>query len=203
MNRKTNWIFQTTLINYAVYFFLLILTIGCSNSRPSVFRNKADLMRYIEDEKNGLYKKVNCDNDISMKLFSIPSLLLNDFNASSNNFMYLKLCYSKKNKELLPQVDGSEYSALLQTLSFRMTEFIKVKLSQGKTIEPVGVYFQPTYNMATSNDVLIVLDRKDIDASPKLTIVIREFGVGVGKQSFQFFTDDLEYLTAVSIKESN
>jgi hypothetical protein len=95
-------------------------------------------------------------------------------------------------KEALHQTTLDEYGDLLNTLSFRMHEYVSMTTAKQDTI-PVGDFMlNRTFGMSSSTDVLFVFDRakaKDVDW---VQFNLNEFGLGVGNQRFRFDVDDLE-----------
>jgi hypothetical protein len=79
------------------------------------------------------------------------------------------------------------YSAWLQKLTFEMKDFIHLETASGDSIPPDLCHMERSYGLHKSRSFLLMFPsplqngRKD----QKLTLRLKEFGLGVGQMSFQ------------------
>jgi hypothetical protein len=186
-----------------LYCFFLM---SCS-STPK-YLSPPELNKFILEEENGLKKTVEI-NGYKIEVINRPTDLwvhqevgddpvtenmLNQLRPKYSNYYYFLVSLSRNNKEALHQLDGgmSQYSELVQTLSFRMAEFANLTTSLQDTI-PVGdAMLNRTYGMSTSTDLLFVFNKSKTENSDWLQFNLNEFGLGIGNQRFRFRRQDLE-----------
>jgi hypothetical protein len=108
-------------------------------------------------------------------------------------FHYFALSISKDNKEALhpPSAAGS-YSELLQTLSFRMDNYVNLTAPVADTIPVLDFALNRTYGLHQSTDLLFVFSKAETSEKQWMQFNLREFGLGVGDQRFRFRMKDLE-----------
>ncbi|MDN4167085.1 hypothetical protein QWY31_16360 [Cytophagales bacterium LB-30] len=117
-------------------------------------------------------------------------------------YYYFVLHLSENDRELLYSPRNyPKYGELLQALSFRIHEFVKAKGSNGEEIPLVDYYFQPTYGMSSSNDILLVFEKQAARHSDDLTLILKDFGAGTGDHSFVFDVPHLENLPELSFTQ--
>jgi hypothetical protein len=107
-------------------------------------------------------------------------------------YYYFILSLSHNNKEALHQTGGAEYSELVQTLSFRMSEYVSMTTVSGDTIPVSDFMLNRTYGMSSTTDVLFVFSKEKAAGKEWIQFNLNEFGLGVGNQRFRFETRDLE-----------
>ncbi len=186
-----NLIFKYTKL--IIISLSLLVFCGCKTS----LETKHEILSYINDEKNGLTKSSQ-SNGVDFKVNFLP-WQVQTFNKNQLSFTidektkssfktkyYFLISFSKGDKELLRQLNANEYSELVQILAFRMSEFVKIKLSNGKVIEPLSCLFQQTYGLSKANQLLVIFDCKDFKKQEKFKILINEFGLRTGDLLFSF-----------------
>ncbi|WP_156131428.1 hypothetical protein [Pedobacter kyungheensis] len=167
----------------------------CSCKAP--LKNRSEVFSYIDEERNGLVKS-NQSNGIDCKVNFLPWQLQASNKSQSeiainektkNTFKsqyYFLISFSKDKKELLRQLSANEYSEMVQTLAFRMTDYIKIRLADGKVIKPLSCLFQQTYGLSNANQLLVIFNQADFKTEETFTILINEFGFRTGNLSFSF-----------------
>lgn len=173
-----------------------------------------EFVNYIQDEDNGLHKQAEM-NGIVTELTYKPTdiwvhLELGESQTTQrrkdslrrhyNNYHYFTVSLSKDNKEALHSSASSmmQYSELVQTLSFRMNEYVTLTTSAQDTI-PVGDFsLDRTYGLSSATSLLFVFTREKTESAEWLQFNLNEFGLGTGNQRFRFKNKDL--LKAPSIK---
>ncbi|TJZ53573.1 hypothetical protein FAZ15_16160 [Sphingobacterium olei] len=187
-----------------ILLILSIFLLFTACRRPSHFDDRASLLSYIENPQNGLLQEIKLANGMVLNAYFLPAALLlgSDIksNTSLNDKIYLVLGFSLNNKELLAQLDAQTYGTIIQTMSFNMEQFLHITLDTDESIESLGVFFQPTYNMSQRNNLFVVMNKAKLYKSKKITIRLEEFGLGIGEQDFEFKTGDVKYITSVLIK---
>jgi hypothetical protein len=109
-------------------------------------------------------------------------------------YYYFVVSFSKNSKEALQQVDGglSQYSELVQTMAFRMGDYVSLTTSSRDTI-PLGDFMlNRTYGLSQATDVLFVFNREKAKGKEWLQLNLKEFGLGVGVLRFRFSRSDLD-----------
>jgi hypothetical protein len=115
-------------------------------------------------------------------------------------YYYFILSLSHNNKEALHQSSGEQYSDLVQTLSFRMAEYVTLTTAASDTI-PVGDFMlNRTFGMSPSTDLLFVFSKEKAKEKEWVQFNLNEFGLGVGNQRFRFRTKDLEGLPEIKFE---
>lgn len=180
---------------------ITLLLFSCQN-RPTT---KAELLNFIRDSKNGLQKEKKIGM-ISATLTCMPLQLLTVAKKSSkkvstpfvtlfkNDKQFFVWSLSANNRELLKQLDYNRYSELIQVLSFRMSEFVKLIPDKGNAIMPEICQFQQTFGISRSNNLLIVFRKKELQTSGHFTIRIAEFGLNTGTLDYDFNAKDIKEL---------
>jgi hypothetical protein len=185
--------FIATLFIWALY--------GCESKRLS----QNQYTEYISDESNGLTKSVDIGNTtvgvsyrptdlwVLQELGDSPMTeeKINDARKKYSPNIYFILSLTTDDKEALHQ-SGQQYSDLLQTLSFRMNEYVSLTTSSNDTI-PVGDFIlNRTYGMSGSTDILFVFNKEKAKDSNWIQFNLNEFGLGIGNQRFRFDINDIE-----------
>jgi hypothetical protein len=117
---------------------------------------------------------------------------VNELRKRYDPYLYFVVSLSKNDREALHQVDRAQYGDLVQTMSFRMPEYVTMTTSDHDTI-PVGDFMlNRTYGMSTSTDLLFVFSREKAKDREWVQFNLNEFGLGVGNQRFRFRTEDLK-----------
>ncbi len=109
-------------------------------------------------------------------------------------YYYFILSLSRDSKEALHQLDGGmgQYSALVQTLSFRMREYVTLTTSARDTIPVADFMLNRTFGLSQSTDLLFVFAREKARNDEWVQFNLDEFGLGVGNQRFRFRREDLD-----------
>lgn len=172
-----------------------------------------ELLAYLRDPAHGLRKSVEM-NGVTMNIMYRPAdfLIEQELAAGIGDIGKLEKKYSKNYYFLMSlSADGKEavqaatmphyqYSELLQTLSFRLGEFIHATTSRQDTIPLHNSVYTSTFGMGTSNDVLLAF-RKDSIAAPEwIQLNIGEFGLGLGRHNLRFQQDDINALPRLKKK---
>ena len=170
-----------------IFAVLMLWNLSCKKR----FLDHKELSIYISEPANGLLKTVQ-QGQIKAELFYQPKDMLSRANAENSNNLYFILNLSANGKEVLRQLKFSEYSELVQTLAFRMPEFSTISTEQVKAFHAKTCYFNQTYGLGKSNQLLVTFEQKNILSSDEIHIKIKEFGLNIGDLDFTFKTSDIK-----------
>ncbi len=189
---------------YKILFILLLFQASCS--APSYLKPE-ELNAFILDADNGLIQKSEV-NGYSIEVMYKPTDLWVEQEVENGNVndekikslrrkydpnYYFILNLSKNNKEAL-QVDGAfgQYSELVQTLSFRMNQYVNLTTATQDTIPTADFILNRTYGLSNATSLLFVFNKEKAKNKQWVQFNLNEFGLGVGNQRFRFKTKDLE-----------
>jgi len=189
---------------------LLTVTVVVCFSCKKAIKNRQQLIAFLNDPDNGLQKSEQV-GDMKIMLTYKPWQLMeanphgitqgkdgtNMFEFKDKMFFVLSL--SVKNKEVLKQLPFSQYSEMIQVLSFRMNEFIDMVPGDKKPVEPLECIFQQTYGMGMANNILIVFGKTNLFAAENLKIRIKEFGLNTGNLNFEFQNNEIKKLQNITL----
>jgi len=193
----------------ALYLVIVAMILCIASCTPGPLTTE-QYAAYIADEDNGLRKSVTSNGTTITVSYRPADLLVKQSLAGSispdvikerrkqySQYLYFVLGLSSGNRETLHATSGDTYSGLLQTLSFRMNDFITLTTSAGDTI-PVGDFMlNRTYGMGTSTDVLVVFSGEKVKGREWIQFNLNEFGLVAGNQRFRFDVKDLRESPAV------
>lgn len=196
-------------------YMIVFISAACS---PGVLTPE-ELNAYVRDEGNGLRKAAEV-NDFRAEVTYRPTDLwvhqevsndtisqekVEELRKRYGQYYYFILSLSRNNREALHAAGGGmeHYSSLVQTLSFRMADYVTLTTAVHDTI-PVGDFIlNRTYGMSSSTDLLFVFSRKDVKDSPWVQFNLNEFGLGIGNQRFRFKTSDLNQAPGIDFEKTN
>ena len=153
-----------------LHLTVLILMIGFINActHPKEL-SKEDLLKYINESKNGLVKEQEI-NGVKINLAYRPSsllvqqeletgqkkdsLLLPQLQKKYGTQYYFMLSYSKHGKEVIRQLGSfGRYSDMLQVMAFQMHQYINVTTEKKDTVPLADYQFEQTYGMSAGNNL--------------------------------------------------
>lgn len=196
-------------------WWLSLLAISCSPE----FVTPEELQAYVLDGDNGLRKTIAV-NDYKVEVTYRPTDLwvkqeLGNNPASADaieklrkkydSYYYFILSLSRNNKEALHSLDGgmTQYSELVQTMSFRMTDYVTMTTNANDTI-PVGDFIlNRTYGMSPSTDLLFVFNKEKALKKDWIQFNLNEFGLEVGNLRFRFNQGDLQRAPHIKFQPIN
>ena len=196
----------------SIILFVSIYLMACRNDVATY----SDLQGYIADEENGLQKSVSI-GEVKAEVRYRPTDLLvyqaiegeEQLNSSAvdsvrqhyDKYVYFILNLSANDKEALHIYAGPQYSELLQTLSFRMHDYVTLTTSANDTI-PVGDFMlNRTFGMASGTELLFVFSREKISNKDWMQFNLKEIGLGLGYQRFRFDLKDIENIPTLAFVE--
>jgi hypothetical protein len=188
-------------VSRGMSLILLFLITSCST--PDHLSQK-DLQSYIQDESNGLSKSVEA-GAVTMKVNYRPNDFLiwqemedeedlskiTEVQNRYKNYIYFIMQLSAGEKDALYGITTNQmdFNDRLQTLSFRMNQFVNLTTSEQDTIPVADAYYTRMFGLSKSNDILFVFNREKIDTDQWISFNTKDFGFRTGRKSFRF---DLE-----------
>lgn len=190
-----------------VFFVIVALSASCKKKISTL----SDLRDFVADPNNGLIKTQTI-NEIKAELSYRPWQLIlasqadlrklrgESFEGLMQNKYFFVLSLSIHNKELLRQLPFAQYSEMVQTLAFRMVDYVQIIPDQQKEVPPENCLFLQTYGIAQANQLLLVFKKARLENAKYLHIKIKEFGLGIGDLNFQMNTSNIHDLTSTTLK---
>jgi hypothetical protein len=172
------------------------------------------LKKYVMDEEHGV-RKVIQSGDFKLDVLLRPTDLLvlqelKSTDADSTALSRLRKKYegqyyfilniSKNGREVITpgQLPGEDFSEVLQTVSFRLGNYVTMTTEKQDTIPLVDFVFNRTFGMGAGSEVLLVFDKKKIQHPDWLQINLTEMGLGLGLQTLRFRHNDLEAVPSLN-----
>lgn len=189
----------------AIAMVAVYLLTGCSGRQRVIA--KRDLLKFINDPKHGLVRQQEV-NGLTVRVSYEPSSLLvsqelarggksDSATIRALTEKYGKYCYfvmefSRDGKEAIRQAGSfSQYSNMVQVLSFQMGQFINLTTAVRDTVDLADYAFEQTYGMSKANTLLLSFPREKINKADVFEVNLAECGFGVGSLRFPFKRSDL------------
>lgn len=182
---------------------LLLLFIGCATRdlTPDA------LNKYVLNPDNGLIRQAEI-NSYKIVVYNKPTdlwvqqeiegeaispLKIDSLQKKYDQYYYFILDLSLNDKEAL-RVNGEmeQFSTMVQTLSFRMNNYVSMTTAAKDTIPVADFILNRTYGLSHATSLLFIFDRKRSNGAEWVQFNLNEFGLGVGDQRFRFSTEDLK-----------
>jgi hypothetical protein len=171
-----------------------------------------DLTRFVADPENNLTKRREVAGlEIQVSLRPTDLIISRELRNEQSDervkllrekydqYYYFIVSFSTQGREAL-QANTTNYSSLVDAMSFRMNEFISLAGSNDP-ISPVDFIIDRTYGMSNATNIMVVFNKKDLSGSvDEIEFNIKEFGLGLGNQSFQFDKRDFENIPKVNFQ---
>lgn len=177
--------------------------------------SQEELVRYIHDETHGIHKSAVVDGtaiDVTYRPTdlwvhqetggnAVSAVAIDSLRKKYDRYYYFILSLSKNEKEALTPAEGlGTYGDLVQTMSFRMAEY--VTLTTPSDSIPVGDFMlNRTYGLSRSTEVLFVFGKEKTVGAEWVQFNLNEFGLGTGNQRFRFKVKDLERAPKIRFAE--
>ncbi len=194
--------------------FLLLTSILIGACNPPKELPEKQLFEFILNESNGLCQKKQT-NGIDISLYYKPTGLLvaQEADEKTNseeieqlenkygNYAYFILDLAAGGKNALYATSGSmgAFSENLQTLAFRMDQYVNLTTSVNDTIPVADFIYPRMYGMSKSATVMFVFSKEKIHDSEWVSFNLNEFGMLTGDQQFRFKTKDIEAVPKLKI----
>ena len=175
--------------------------------------NKEQLASYIQKKENGLQQKEEI-NGIDVRVSYQPKEMLvyqemGEENKPTKHLVdsitnkykaqeYFTIGLSKDHKEVIRQLAGfSEYSDMLQVLSFQMSDKMMMITDHKDTIPMTDYLFQQTFGMSNENTLMLVFSNEKLKGASEWTLYVKEFGLGIGNLKFVFRRADIDRIPSM------
>lgn len=190
----------------AIVSMMTLCLLGCGTSE---YLSEEELKGFVLDADHGVTKKHEVKgfqstvtlrpNDLLILQetggeTTVDQLTLDRLRSKYKDYYYFILSLSKESKEAEYQAGGGfgQYSDLVQTLSFRMADYVNMTTNTQDTI-PVGDYIYPrTYGMSSASTLMFAFNKEKTKNREWVQFNLKEFGLGIGNQNFRFNVADLE-----------
>jgi len=189
---------------------LWFVLIGCTSPE---YLNKEDLVAYTMDTDHGVLKEKKTSL-YDFKVYNKPSGLLvaqelgksQDtakyvaLNDKYNDYLYFILEFSTQEKNPLYQSGSQDvFSENLQTLSFRMNQYVNLTTSGYDTIPVLDFVYPRTFGMSRSASLMFVFNREKALKDEYLWFNLKEFGMNTGNQQFKYASADLKQVPKLKL----
>lgn len=201
-----------SILPTSVFLLLTSLLIGACTPPKSL--PEKQLSEFVLNESNGLYQKKQT-NGMDISLYYKPTGLLVAQEADEKtkpeeieqlenkygNYAYFILDIAAGGKNALYATSGSmgAFSENLQTLAFRMDQYVNLTTSANDTIPVADFIYPRMYGMSKSATVMFVFSKEKIDDSEWVSFNLNEFGMLTGDQQFRFKTKDIKTVPKLKI----
>lgn len=171
-----------------------------------------ELRLYLSNTEHNLSQEVKVNN-LKVQLTFNPTDLLVAQEAGSKtdavhvaelrkkygSHCYFVLALSNNNREAIQSgtMPQGQFNELLQTISFRMGDYVNLTTAKQDTIPVADFMYARTFGMGTSNDILLAFNKSKITDQQWIQINISEFGLSLGRQSFRFNCNDLDQVPKI------
>lgn len=193
--------------------YLTVILAICGACEPDRLTPE-ELDIYIEDEANGLIKFVETGRSRVGVAYRPTDLLVHQDIVGTTTaemieaerkkyspYLYFILSLSTDNREALHAAEAMKYGDLVQTLSFRMGDYVTLTTDANDTIPVSDFVLNRTYGLSNSTDLLFVFDRMKAEDKEWVQFNLNECGLGIGNQHFRFKMDDIKSIPVVTFNQ--
>ncbi|MEM1405263.1 MAG: hypothetical protein AAGG59_00700 [Bacteroidota bacterium] len=200
---------QMKYTQWLVMVLCMCLSLACTRTYLSEHELQAYIQESEELSKTKVYKGYQITvsykpNDllIAQELGGEEAksfIQLTELRKKYQDYEYFILSLSKENKEALYKAGGGydQFSDLVQTLSFRMGNYVNMTTSGSDTIEVADYVFPRTYGMGAATNLMFVFNKKNAEDDEWMQFNLKEFGMGLGNKTFRFRRADLEHVPKI------
>lgn len=189
-------------------FSTLALLILFSCQETPEFLSNEELYAYVQDPENGLLQEKEV-KDIKLQVFYKPtdflveqelgsdpqkdSALVSSLKKKYEGYAYFVLDLSTSEGNLLYK-DMNLFGERLQTLAFRMDQYVYLTTSAKDTIPVADFNFPRLYTHSPSASVLFAFDREQIRETEWIDFHLLETGFAIGNQRMRFETNKINHI---------
>lgn len=194
--------------------FLLILgfTWACV---PTEVETERELIEFVQNPDNGLRESTEVNNIKVTVIYKPTDLLVSQeirdkpvddsrltaLKKKYGSYHYFTVSFSQDNKEALHTQNGMDvYSDLVQTLSFKMQDYVTLTTSASDTIPVADFMLNRTFGMSSSTDLLFVFSKEKSAGKDWVQFNLNEFGLNTGNQRFRFQKKDLDDIPTLTFE---
>ncbi len=178
---------------------ILLLFTSCDHPE---WQPQEELIHYLKDPKNEVVKLVSNEQLTSSLRYQPVDLIkwqflegkkdsLASWQEASQYEQYHYFLYritSMSGKDPLTSNLGASHdlNTSISTLSFRMAEYAKMITMSGDTLPLVDSYFPRYFGHSKTVEMLLVFKANDKESTDEFSVIIDDFGMQTGDQSFNF-----------------
>jgi hypothetical protein len=189
-----------------LFYYILIVALmsGCF---PDKVATEQELIEFVRDPDHGLNKSEEINGTRVTVIYKPTDLLVaqeirnkpvdaNKLAAVKEKYSaynYFTVSFSQNNKEALHTQNGMDaYSDLVQTLAFKMSDYVTLTTNSSDTIPVADFILNRTFGMSKSTDLLFVFSKEKSAGKEWVQFNLNEFGLNTGNQRFRFLKKDLD-----------
>lgn len=196
---------------YGLTFMTILSSLACTPE----YLDKQALNDYLLEESNGLSKEKS-QGDLKLKVTYRPTDLLIEQELGKNYeekeistlrkkyepYAYFMVKMESGGQDALysSSAGQGDFSAKLQTLSFRMGDYVNLTTSAQDTIPVADYAFPRTFGIAKSTNLMFVFNREKMKDQDWVSFNLNEFGLKAGDQRFRFKLSDLNKVPKLKFK---
>lgn len=193
-------------MNLSTYFFLFFLIVAACGTPD--YMTEPELQAYVAGHSGTAKTREHHGYRLQMTYKPGDLLVAQELGSSLadseaqlhrlrtkyNAYDYFVFSLSKAGKEALYAGTSGmgAFSEQVQTLAFRMHDYVRATTSAGDTVALADYAFPRTYGMGSATNLLFVFSREDSRNDAWIQIHVKEFGLGLGHQVFRFRREALE-----------
>lgn len=195
----------------------IIIAWACFACSAPDYLSEKELNAYATDPDNGLIKESalgavktsvlyrTTDQLVSQTLgrkLPVYPVKVEELRSQYSPYSYFVLNISKNDKDALYHSGGGfgNFSDRLQTLAFRMDDYVNLTTSKRDTI-PVSDFIYPRlYGAGGATSVLFVFNNEKFKDTDWVQFNVKDIGFGFGQKNFRFRTDDIEKVPRIDFK---
>ena len=190
--------------DWIAYITIIFISVACSRE-PGKVETVEQQVAFIQRPEHGLHKKQECEvNTVELSYkptqqlvmqemgTTVDPVLCDSLKRNYDKYMYFIMTVTPAagHKLYEPLESMQQYYDLVQTLAFRMNEYVSAKVGD-KRVYSKATYFDQLYGITNSLSCMIVFDRAELQEETSFSISIKEFGLRTGICAFEFSNDDI------------
>ncbi len=176
-------------------------------------------MSFLKDESNGYIQHKNINGYDFTVMYRPTDLLVEQELENSNDnkqvkqlreqygeYLYFNLSISKNNKELLSSIpkDLSQFSGLVNQLTFEMDSKVCLLNLQKDTIQLLDFVYPRLYGMSNSTTMMFIYQKEIRKMNTEYLIFsLKDFGLSTGRQQFKFKTNNILNQPKINFSKNN
>lgn len=197
--------------------FAWLIVLAFSGCIRSEFSSEKELADFIHDPDNGL-EKVEEGGGVKITVTYKPADLMvaqelksrsgrapdvSSYYKKYDPYYYFLVSLSNNNREVLNTLNGMEtYSDLVETMSFRMNDYVTLTTNASDTIPVADFILNRTFNMSKSTDLLFVFSKEKSEGKQWVQFNLNEFGLNIGNHRFRFLKKDLDSVPCINFNDT-
>ncbi|MEL7145778.1 MAG: hypothetical protein AAFO69_05385 [Bacteroidota bacterium] len=180
--------------------------------------NEQELQTYVADPSNGVSKQKQSGGLDFTVTFRPTDLLVaqtldGDLEAAKvsslrkqyGSYAYFVLEMKAEGRDVLygTAADQAHFNEALQTLSFRMGDYVTLTTANRDTIPVADYTYARTFGMARQTSLLFAFNKEQFQGQEWVSFNLNEFGLRAGDQRFRFKVSDLESVPHIPFELQN